>query len=92
MATRIGRLEHIIRRMLIESKGQPIRTSEIVRRCYKQQPRTFPGRTKFEIWHHLNARKAAMRWAIPIGRSDRGAGRSVIWAPKPALAALLRDD
>jgi hypothetical protein len=89
----MGRVEKIVRRLLIEAAGEAICTTDIVRRAYPARPRLRIGpgqhQTKFTVDRYRAARRAARRFAVPIGRSPRGRGKPVIWAPKPSLRALI---
>ena len=82
---KVGRLQRAVRRVFAASNGEVAQTADILRRA-------FPGLTKFEGWRYRAARRAAMRFAIPIGRSERGKGRPVLWAPRPELMARIKGD
>jgi hypothetical protein len=73
---RVGHIQRQVRRAFIACRGSPLSTSELARRCY---PR-LAGIN--QSWRWAQIRKAASRWAVRIGRSERGTGRPVIWAPK----------
>jgi hypothetical protein len=46
-------------------------------------PWIYPQLDRFKHWHRWSARRALMRYAVPIGRSETGRGLPVIWAPRP---------
>ena len=83
MKNRIGKLQRATRRALIYSDAQPVTTRDILRVAYPRQDR-------FLHWQYKDARRAAPRFAIPSGRSDRGKGRAVNWVPRPELLDLIR--
>ncbi len=74
----IGRVQRQVRRAFIASAGEPLRIGQLLRWCYPRQAR-------FKRWHRNSVRRAARRFAQPIDRDSRG----VVWAPLPALAALV---
>jgi hypothetical protein len=62
-----------VRRCFVAAGGNPRSTSQIM-------PWVFPELDRFKHWHRWSARRALLRYAVPIGRSC-GPGRPVIWQP-----------
>ena len=86
MKNRVGKLQRGTRRALIVADGQAVTTTDILRH-------TFPRlEGQFLHWQFKDARRAAVRFAIPIGRSERGKGRPVLWAPRPELLAQIKGE
>jgi hypothetical protein len=82
---RIGRLQSIVRRCLIEAGGEPVATGVFARRA-------FPHVSRFEYWQYNAITRAARRFAVRVGRSPRGHGRPAIWQAKPELLRLILGD
>ena len=85
MKGRIGRIERAARRELIARNGGPATTGDFVRRAW-------PRLTRFEIRHYRSARRAAEKFAVRLGRSERGRGKPVIWIARPALLRAIRGE
>jgi len=73
-----GKLQRATRRALIVANGHPIKTGEILRYA-------FPRLDRYEGWRYRAARRAATRFAVPIGRSATGQGRPVMWVANEEL-------
>ena len=73
---REGRVMRQVRRCFIAAGGRPLSTSQIM-------PWIYPQLDHFKHWHRWSARRALLRYAVPIGRSETGRGLPVIWAPRP---------
>jgi hypothetical protein len=73
---RIGRLQLQVRRAFLAHEGRPLTTPQLMRRCY-------PRVRDFKVWHYWNVHRAALKFAVRLGRSKRGRGLPIIWAPKP---------
>jgi hypothetical protein len=74
---REGRLARQIRRAFVAAGGKPRCMGELLRWAY-------PALDRFEHWHRGNVRRVLPRYAEPVGRSSRGRGLPVIWAPLDA--------
>jgi hypothetical protein len=85
MKNRIGKLQRATRRALIYSDAQPVTTRDILSVAYPRQGR-------FLHWQYKDARRAAVRFATPVGRSDCGKGRAVIWVPRPELQRAIKGE
>jgi hypothetical protein len=72
---REGRVMRQVRRAFTAAGGKPLSTSQIM-------PWVYPRLEHYKHWHRWSARRALLRYAVPIGRSD-GRGLPVIWAPRP---------
>ena len=72
---RLGRVQRQIRRAFIANNYRPMTTLDLVRWCY-------PTTTKPRHWHTFAVRRAAPKFATPIGHR-RCRGNTVIWALKP---------
>jgi hypothetical protein len=70
---RIGRLQKLIRRMLIAANGKPVRVGDVLRRCY-------PGTTNY-TWHYLSLHRARGGFAVPVRHGWLG--------PNEGLARLI---
>ena len=70
---REGRVMRQVRRAFTAAGGKPLSTSQIM-------PWIYPQLDRFKHWHRWSARRALLRYAVPIGRSSHGRGLSVIWA------------
>jgi hypothetical protein len=81
MKRQVGRLQKAARRCFIVSNGEAVQTADFLRRA-------FPRLTKFENWRYRAARRAALRFAIPVGRSERK-GRPLLWMPNKELRQLI---
>jgi hypothetical protein len=79
---RIGRLQRATRRAFAYANGEAITTADILRHA-------FPRLTRFEPWRYQDARRAALRFAVRVGRST-GKGRPVVWRPTPELLARIK--
>jgi hypothetical protein len=84
MKDRVGKLQRATRRAFAYSNGEVITTADILRHA-------FPRLTRFEPWRYQDARRAALRFAVRVGRSS-GKGRPVVWRPTPTLLALIRGE
>ena len=73
---RVGRVQRAAQRELIAADGEPVTTTEIMRRAY-------PRLTTFPDWLNSQARLSATRFAISVGRSTSGSGRPRLWKLKP---------
>jgi len=69
---REGRVMRQVRRAFVAAGGNPLSTSEIM-------PWIYPQLTSYKHWHRWSARRALLRYAEPIGRSQSGRGQPVIW-------------
>jgi hypothetical protein len=74
---RVGRVQRQIRRAFTALES-PLTTSELLKRCY-------PRLTQYASWQRRQVREAAARWAVRIGRSDRGSGTPIMWLPKDKI-------
>jgi hypothetical protein len=79
----IGRLQKMVRRELIIRAGKPATTVDFMKRA-------FPRLDHYARWNYRAVRRAALRFAIPVGRSSCGKGRAVVWVPTPELLKLIR--
>jgi hypothetical protein len=59
----LGRLQKATRHAFVYSDARPITTGEILRRAY-------PRQNRFLHWQYKDARRAALRFATPIGRAN----------------------
>jgi hypothetical protein len=62
------------------SRGEPLTTAQLVDRCY-------PARVIFgddKSWYRQNVRRAALKLAVPCGRSHKR-GRPILWAPREPI-------
>jgi len=78
---RVGRLQCQVRRAFIAADGRSLSTTDLLRWCY-------PERRRFERWRSQAVRRAAPKYAVPIGRR-RSRGLPILWAPKPELLRLI---
>jgi hypothetical protein len=85
MKNRVGKLQRATRRAFIYSDAQPITTADILRHA-------FPHLTRFEPWRYQDARRAAKKFAVRIGRSECGRGCPVRWIANPELMALIKGE
>jgi len=83
MKGRIGKIERAARRELISRNGGPATTGDFVRRAW-------PHLTWFEVWRYRSARRAAKKFAVRIGRAERGKGCPVMWMARPELLRAIR--
>jgi hypothetical protein len=72
--SRIGRIRRAIRRAFIVSDGQPLTTTEILRRAY-------PRFKCYPSGHRHGLRRALRQEAIAIARMRLGRGRPCLWLP-----------
>ena len=72
---REGRVMRQVRRCFIAAGGKPLSTSQIM-------PWIYPRLDRFKHWHRWSARRALLRYAVPIGRSETGRGLPIIWVPR----------
>jgi hypothetical protein len=72
---REGRVMRQVRRRFIAAGGKALSTSQILKWVY-------PDLDRFKHWHRWSARRALLRYAVPIGRSSTGRGLPVIWMPR----------
>jgi len=70
---REGRVMRQVRRSFVAAGGKPLSTSQIM-------PWAYPELARFKYWHRWSVRRALMRYATPLGRSD-SRGRPVVWHP-----------
>ena len=71
--TRRGRLQRHVARAFI-ALGSPLTVTDILPRCYHDG--------NFSCGRRQKLRRALLRQAIPIGRSLRGRGRPILYAPR----------
>jgi hypothetical protein len=83
MKDRVGKLQRATRRALAYADGEAI-TGDILRHA-------FPRLMRFEPWRYQDARRAAVRFAIRVGRST-GKGRPAMWVPRPELRRLIKGE
>ena len=79
-APRQGRLKDAIRFAFVMSRGEPLTTAQLVDRCY-------PAYWLFgdeKSWYRQNVRRAALKLAVPFGRSCKR-GRAILWAPRDPI-------
>jgi hypothetical protein len=76
---RIGHIQRQVKRAFIASLGRPLSTSQLLIRAYPRQ------RGPFASWQRRAVRQAAARWAVRIGRSDKGSGTPIMWLPKDKI-------
>jgi len=69
---REGRVMRQVRRCFVAAGFRPLTTSEIM-------PWIYPQLDRYKHWHRWSARRALLRYAEPIGRSQSGRGQPVIW-------------
>jgi hypothetical protein len=72
--TRVGRLRRCIKRAFIVSNGEPLTTSEIMRRAYPRFRRVPAG-------YRWGLRRALRQEATAIARMRFGRGRPCLWLP-----------
>jgi hypothetical protein len=51
-------------------------------------PWIYPWLDHFEHWHRWSARRALLRYAIPLGRADTR-GRPIIWLPRAEISKAV---
>jgi len=78
---RDGRLKNQIRFAFTMSRGEPLTTTQIVKRCYWA---VNLRDEKIKSWHRANVGRVAKLLAIPIGRATTQ-GRPTMWSPRPGL-------
>ena len=78
---REGRLVSAIKWAFITSRGEPLTTGDLLRRCYLWEWNSKEGHQQ---WQRANVRRAAGPLAINVGRAA-SRGRPIVWAPRPAL-------
>jgi hypothetical protein len=78
---RDGRLKSRVRWAFRLSGGEPLTTTELVKRCYWGV--NFQGE-KIKSWHRTNVSRVADLLAFRIGRAT-SQGRPIMWAPRPEL-------
>jgi hypothetical protein len=82
MKRKVGRLQRAVRRVFAANNGQPALTTDFMM--------AFPTRSTFVNADYFDMRRAAHRFAIPIGRSsNNGKGRPLIWLPNDELLRLV---
>src|SRR5262245_24827918 len=72
---REGRVMRQVRRAFVAA-GKPLCIGDVL-------PWIYPQLDRFKHWHRWSARRALLRYAVPIGHSETGRGLPVIWAPRP---------
>src|SRR5262249_40305842 len=77
---RIGHIQRAIRRSFIASYGAPRTTTQLAARAYCRQ------KTPLQSWQYRSVRKAASRWAVPVGLAKGRRGLAILWRPKPEFA------
>jgi hypothetical protein len=78
---RVGRIQCQVRRAFIAANGRAQSTTDLLRWCYSHLRR-------YERWRCQAVRRAAPKFAVPIGRR-RSRGVPILWAPKPELLRLI---
>jgi hypothetical protein len=78
---RDGRLKSQVRFAFCMSRGEPLTTTELVKRCYWVL--NLPGE-EIKSWHRANVIRVVDRVAIRIGRAT-SQGRPIMWSPRPEL-------
>jgi hypothetical protein len=78
---REGRLVSAIKWAFVMSRGEPLTTGDLLRRCYLWE---WISREGHQQWQRANVRRAAGRLAINVGRAA-SRGRPIVWAPRPGL-------
>jgi hypothetical protein len=78
---RDGRVKRQVRWAFWISRGAPLTTTELLRRCYFIA--TFWGE-KYRSWHRTNVCRAADLVAVRVGRAH-SPGRPIVWLPRPEL-------
>jgi len=78
---RDGRLKRQIRWAFRLSGGEPLTTTELVKKCYW---RVNLQVEKIKSWHRTNVSRVADLLAIRIGRAT-SQGRPIMWSPRPEL-------
>jgi hypothetical protein len=84
---RNGRVQKAVRRAFIMSDGKPLSTSDLMRWAFPK----LDGRYE-QLWRYWSVHRAAERYAIKIGRADRGYGPPVLWAPNAELLRQIKGD
>ena len=77
---RKGRLKEQIRFAFALSRGEPLTTGELLKKCYALH-QIFDGD---KSWYRTNVRRAASQLAIACGHG-RGRGRPILWAPREPI-------
>jgi hypothetical protein len=75
----------MVRRELIARNGGSATTTDFMKRA-------FPRLDQYTNWNYRAVRRAALRYALPVARSDRGKGRAVIWVPRPELQRAIKGE
>jgi len=74
-----GSLKDAIRFAFVMSRGKPLTTGELMNCCYPASV-LFGGKS----WYRQNVRRAALKLAVPCGRSHKR-GRPILWAPRDPI-------
>jgi hypothetical protein len=75
-----GWLKDAIRFAFVMSRGKPLTTAQLVDRCYPEYLVLLGD----ESWYRQNVRRAALKLAVPCGRSHKR-GRPILWAPRDPI-------
>ena len=78
---RDGRLKKQIRWAFWLSQGEPLTTTQLVKRCYWAVD--LQGE-EIRSWHRTNVSRVAALLAIRVGRAT-SQGRPIMWSPRPEL-------
>jgi hypothetical protein len=78
---RVGRVQRQVRRALVAAGGRPLSTTDLLRWSY-------PHLRRFECWRCQAVRRAAPKYAVPVGRR-RSRGLPIMWAPNAKLLRLI---
>lgn len=70
---REGRVMRQVRRAFSATDNKPLCIGDVL-------PWIYPQLDRFKHWHRWSARRALLRYAMPIGRSETRRGLPVIWA------------
>ena len=82
---RIGRVERAVTRSFIASDGRPVRTADLLARAFARE-------RPFQPKHYRSLYRATLKYAVKLGRSERGRGRPWLWGPTPELLRWIRGE
>ena len=80
---RAGRLCRQIRKCLITNGGRPVTITDLLNYCY-------PGSRTHPKWRRKSIHRALPRYAVSVGRMDRGSGRPCLYGPNAELMRIIR--
>jgi hypothetical protein len=70
-----------VRRCFVAHNAKPLCVGDLL-------PWIYPWLDHFEHWHRWSARRALLRYAIPLGRADTR-GRPIIWLPRAEISKAV---